>query len=399
MSAGVIVVLNSGSSSIKFSVFSGDASLEQGAYGQIEGLRVQPHFIAKSAEGKILEDRILAQEAAAKGFEHTQALNFLFGWLEKHLSGRSIQAVGHRVVHGGLHFSAPVFVTPEVERQLEELIPLAPLHQPHNLAAITRLSEIHPTLPQVACFDTAFHRNQEHTAQLFALPRELSEKGLRRYGFHGLSYEFIASELPQYLGARAEGRIIVAHLGSGCSMCALHHRKSVESSMGFTALDGLVMGTRTGSLDPGVLLYLMKEESYDEAQLTDLLYKRSGLLGVSGISNDMRTLLESGKEEAEEAIEVFVRRAVREIGGLTAILGGLDALIFTAGIGENSWEIRQRICERLEWLGLRFDSKANQSQATQVHTSGSQVEAWVLPTNEELVIARHTLALLRTQAS
>jgi acetate kinase len=278
---------------------------------------------------------------------------------------------------------------------LEDLVPLAPLHQPHNLAAIRALMTLQPGLPQVACFDTAFHRTQDPLAQQFALPRDITAGGIQRYGFHGLSYEYIARVMPQHLGDLADSRVIVAHLGNGASLCAMRHRKSVATTMGFTALDGLMMGTRCGAIDPGVLFYLMRERNMPAEKVEDLLYRRSGLLGVSGISSDMRELLASDAPTASEAIDLFCYRAAREIGSLTAALGGLDALIFTAGIGERSHEVRARICEKLQWLGLAIDDAANRAHKTTLNRAESRVAVRLIPANEESVIARHTACIIR----
>jgi acetate kinase len=291
-----------------------------------------------------------------------------------------------------MHFFGPTLIDEKVMADLEALVPLAPLHQPHNLAAIRALAELDPSLPQVACFDTAFHRTQPSVAGMFALPRSLTERGIRRYGFHGLSYEYIARRLPGY--APKAARAVVAHLGSGASMCAIRDGKSIESTMGFTAVDGLPMGTRTGALDPGVVLYLVQELGYDAARIEKLLYGESGLLGVSGISNDMQDLLASDDPHAEEAIELFVYSISKYLGALTAALGGIDALVFTAGIGENAPEIRQRVCERSGWLGIRLNEEANEHGGPCISAEGSPVSAWVIPTNEERMIAIHTARLL-----
>jgi acetate kinase len=298
------------------------------------------------------------------------------------------------VVHGGVRFKGPTIVTPRVISQLRKLIPLAPLHQPYNLAAIEAASERLPGVPQVACFDTSFHRGQSGVAELIPLPRELRMKGLERYGFHGLSYEYIASVLPEVAPEIAKKRVIVAHLGSGASLCALKRGKSVDSTLGFTALDGLCMGTRPGALDPGVVLYLFQGLGLSAKEVETLLYKKSGLLGISGISNDMRDLLGRPEPDAHRAVDYFVYRAAKEIGALTAVLGGLDGLVFTAGIGENSPEIRQRICKASAWLGIELDEAANSNRSSNISTRKSKVSVWVIPTNEELMIARHTGALL-----
>jgi acetate kinase len=306
-----------------------------------------------------------------------------------------VLGVGHRVVHGGAHFAGPIILNAEALEKLEALIPLAPLHQPYNLAAIKAVFERLPDVPQVACFDTSFHRGQSAVAELVPLPRDLRKEGLQRYGFHGLSYEYIASVLPEVVPPEiAKGRVVVAHLGSGASLCALKEGKSLDSTLGFTALDGLCMGTRPGSIDPGVVLHLLQGLKLSPKDVETILYKRSGLLGISGISNDMRDLLGRTEPEARLAVDYFVYRATKEIGALTAVLGGIDALVFTAGIGENSPEIRQRICEKSAWLGIDVDSLANETRGTRISTTRSKVSVWVIPTNEELMIARHTASLL-----
>jgi acetate kinase len=314
---------------------------------------------------------------------------------EHHEKGLTLTEVGHRVVHGGTLFLAPVLVDSMVINRLEQLIPLAPLHQPHNLAAIRSIARMKPDVPQVACFDTAFHCTQPPVAQAFALPRAVTDLGVKRYGFHGLSYEYIASVLPHYAGALADGGVVVAHLGNGASMCAMLGRKSHATTMGFTALDGLPMGTRCGSLDPGVLLYLMSERQMDLPAVTDLLYHRSGLLGVSGISSDMRELLASNASTADEAIDLFVYRIRRELGSLVAALGGLDVLVFTAGIGEHAASIRARVCQDAQWLGVRLDNEANRAGGPKISTDNSAVSVWVIPTDEDMMIAEHTNALIR----
>jgi acetate kinase len=305
-----------------------------------------------------------------------------------------VLAVGHRVVHGGAKFAAPTFVTPQVLEELRKLVPLAPLHQPYNLAAIEAVSEQLPGVPQVACFDTSFHRGQAEVAEVIPLPREICCSGVQRYGFHGLSYEYIASVLPQVAPEIAKGRVIVAHLGSGASLCALKNGKSVDHSLGFTALDGLCMGTRPGAVDPGVILYLFQNLQLSAKDVETILYKKSGLLGISGISNDMRDLIGSSEPGARLAVDYFVYRAAKEIGALAAVLGGIDGLVFTAGIGENSREIRSRICESSAWLGIELDREANARNGPRLSKTGSRASAWVIPTNEELMIARHTGMLL-----
>lgn len=392
-----ILVLNAGSSSIKLALFTDHGAgreLESTFHGEIEDIgEARGHLQVMSNSGERLPDQPL-QPPAGRLLDHEQALQILHRWLASQGIEDSLTAVGHRVVHGGERWSRPVLIDPEVLAGLAELIPLAPLHQPHNLAAIEAMSKVRPGLPQVACFDTAFHRSNPLVAQTFALPRELSQGGVRRYGFHGLSYEYIAEVLPRVIGEHAEGRIVVAHLGNGASMCALRGRRSIATTMGFTALDGLPMGTRCGSLDPGVLLYLLQERRMDAAGLTDLLYHRCGLLGVSGVSHDMRALLASGEPYAAEAVDLFVYHIGRELGSLAAALGGLDALVFTGGIGEHAAPIRARVCGDAEWLGLQLDTQANAAGGPRVSTDASRVSAWVIPTNEELMIARHTRALL-----
>lgn len=387
-----ILVVNAGSSSIKFSLFleRGEA-LDSLLSGQIEGLYTAPRFKAKDAAGGIVGER---QWAAGEALGHDGAVGFLAGFLRERLSEHRLIAVGHRVVHGGLDYAAPVRLNADIVEHLERFIPLAPLHQPHNLKPIRLLLANQPQLPQVACFDTAFHRGQSEVAQAFALPPEITERGVRRYGFHGLSYEYIASVLPQRDPDAAAGRAIVLHLGNGASLCAIHGGKSVASTMGFTAVDGLPMGTRSGNLDPGVVLYLMDELQMDARAIEKLLYQQSGLLGISGISSDMRTLLTSDKPRAKFAVELFVYRIGRELGSLVAALGGLDGLVFTAGIGEHAAPIRERVCQAAAWLGVKLDPDTNAAGGPCISTANSRVPVWVIPTNEELMIARHTRALV-----
>jgi acetate kinase len=322
------------------------------------------------------------------------AIDALAAWLRSTYQGGRLVGVGHRVVHGGPRFSGPTVITREVLAQLKELTPLAPLHQPHNLAPIETILARMPDVPQVACFDTAFHRSRASVATLVPLSRDLCRGGVERYGLHGLSYEYIASELPGVAPEVADGRVIVAHLGNGASLCALKGRKSVDTTMSFTALDGLCMGTRPGALDPGIVLYLFQQLGLSVKQVEEVLYKKSGLLGISGISNDMRDLLASNEPAARLAVDYFVYRAAKEIGALVAVLGGLDALVFTAGIGENSGEIRRRVAGASAWLGIQLDNVANNARGPRISTPQSKVSAWVIPTNEELMIARHTWSLL-----
>ena len=384
------LVLNAGSSSLKFSVFQRPEGegWRMEARGQIEGIGVSPRLSAKDSNDQILAN----QDVDVR--DGQQAVATLAAWLKSKYGGSRVVGIGHRVVHGGSRFKAPTVLSPTVLDHLRELIPLAPLHQPYNLAAIEAAMDRLPDVPQVACFDTSFHRGQPAVAELIPLPRELRQAGLQRYGFHGLSYEYIASVLPQVAPKIARGRVIVAHLGSGASLCALKDGKSVDSTLGFTALDGLCMGTRPGGLDPGVVLHLFQGLNLTAKEVESLLYKKSGLIGISGISNDMRDLLGSTEPDAQLAVDYFVYRAAKEIGALTAVLGGIDGLVFTAGIGENSPEIRERICKASAWLGVELNETANRNRGPEISTSGSKVSVWVIPTNEELMIARHTGALL-----
>jgi acetate kinase len=388
-----VVVLNAGSSSLKFSIYrrpeSGTWAL--GARGQIEGIGTAPRFSAKDGSGTRLVDEELDKGVVRDG---RSALDALAKWLRSSYGGARVLGVGHRIVHGGPRFAGPTLITPQVLAELQQLIPLAPLHQPHNLAAVEAVSEQLSGVPQVACFDTSFHRGQPAVAELVPLPREIRANGVQRYGFHGLSYEYIASVLPELAPEIANGRVIVAHLGSGASLCAMRDRKSIDSTLGFTALDGLCMGTRPGALDPGVVLYLFQNLGLSAKDVETILYKKSGLLGISGTSNDMRDLLGSSEPSARLAVDYFVYRAAKEIGALASVLGGIDALVFTAGIGENSPDIRSRICDASAWLGIELDANANSTKQRRISRAGSRVSAWVIPTNEELIIARHTGALL-----
>ena len=386
----VILVLNAGSSSLKFQILAADAGLARQIRGQVDGIGVHPRLRATGADGEVLVDRTWAPADLPDLPAATEALR---GWLSG-LGGVELRAVGHRVVHGGPDFDRPVRLDAEILARLTALEPLAPLHQPHNLAAIRVVAAINPDLPQVACFDTAFHRGRPAHTDCYALPRAFYDEGVRRYGFHGLSYEYIASRLPDLAPEIAGGRVIVAHLGSGASMCALSAGRSIESTMGFTALDGLPMGTRPGQLDPGVVLHLIEQRGMAPAEVTDLLYKASGLKGLSGVSNDMRDLLASDDPGAAFAIDHFVHRTALHAGSLAAALGGLDAFVFTAGIGERSAPIRARIAERLAWLGTALDPAANEAGSLRISTPESRVALLVIPTDEELMIARHTLDLV-----
>jgi acetate kinase len=394
--ADAIAVLNAGSSSFKFSLFADSTrGLALVSRGQAEGLYTAPRFVAKDAAGAIIDEESWGDGVS---LGHAGALDYLVSFLRKRLTDHRLVGVGHRVVHGGLEYSQPVRVDASILAALEKYIPLAPLHQPHNLAPIRALLDRLPQLPQIACFDTAFHRSQPPVAQAFALPKAITERGVIRYGFHGLSYEYVAGVMSQYDSHAAAGKVIVLHLGNGSSMCAIAAGRSVASTMGFTAADGLPMGTRCGNLDPGVVLYLMDELAMGARAIEKLIYQQSGLLGVSGISSDMRTLEASNEPGAKAAIDLYVYRIGRELGSLAAALGGLDAIVFTAGIGENSHSLRECVCRDAQWLGVELDADANVRGTGQISTAASRVSAWVIPTNEELMIARHTRNVLGTHA-
>ncbi len=385
-----VLVLNAGSSSLKFCIFvhAPGESWYMDAQGKIEGIGTSPRMSVKNDRSETLVDQDVPVH------NERDALGVFATWVQSKYRDLDVRGAGHRVVHGGLYFHQPVRVTPLVLSQLRELIPLAPLHQPHNLAIIEAALERLPGVPQVACFDTSFHHGQNAVAELVPLPLGLRVAGLRRYGFHGLSYEYIASILPHVAPNIAKGRVIVAHLGNGASMCALKDGRSVDNTFGFTALDGLCMGTRPGTLDPGVVLHLFQNLNFSAKQVETILYKESGLLGISGISSDMRVLLSRNDSDALLAVDYFVYRAAKEIGALAAVLGGLDAIVFTAGIGENSAEIRSQICEACAWLGVELDESANANHRTMISTVNSKVVVLVISTNEELMIARHTGRLL-----
>jgi acetate kinase len=389
-----ILVINAGSSSIKFELFAvaNDAQLDRRLRGQIEGIGSRPHLFARDGEGKVLVDEV---SASGRVPDVPAAIERLQAWVKEFGRGRPPTAVGHRIVHGGPLYDRPVRISAEVIRNLQGFVPLAPLHQPNNLAPVEAIHRRRPEVLQVACFDTAFHRRHGELADRYAIPEKLYQDGVRRYGFHGLSYEYIAQALPTLAPDVAEGRVVVAHLGSGASMCALHGRSSIDSTMGFTALDGLPMGTRPGQLDPGVVLYLHQHGMSTEA-VQNLLYKECGLKGLSGISNDVRDLLASADPRSRLAIDYFVYRIAKELGALACALGGLDALIFTAGIGENSPAVRKAVLQRIAWLGFELDETANEANRTTISKPASRLLALVIPTNEELMIARHTLRLLRT---
>lgn len=382
----VVLVLNVGSSSIKFAAYDArDPESPPPLQGSFERLGQTPLFSVKAGPAAESFGAISTDDG------HAALIERLIPWLEAALESGTIIAAGHRIVHGGRDYAEPVVIDDDICGRLEALAPLAPRHQPENLAGVRAVALARPDLPQIACFDTAFHRTQPRIAQLFAIPRALTDEGIIRYGFHGLSYEYIASVLPAHAGNRAHGRVIVAHLGHGASLCAMREGKSIATSMGFTALDGLVMGKRPGALDPGVVLHLIQDRGMSVEEVGELLHSGSGLLGVSQVSSDMRDLLGSGNEHAREAVDLFVYRATTEIGALAAALGGIDALVFTAGIGENAPEIRARICEGSRWLGLELDGPANEAGASRITKDASRASAWVIPTDEERIIARHTL--------
>jgi acetate kinase len=391
-----VLVLNAGSSSIKFSLFAGDGPPSRQQLlceGACDGIGHATHFTAKDGRGAKLLDQQMPQ-----GVSHADALAAILDWIGPHFPDHRLVAAGHRVVHGGSLYTGPVRIDAQVVAELTRLIPLAPLHQPHPLHAIAALSKLDANLPQVACFDTSFHCAQPGIATALALPRRFAEEGVQRYGFHGLSYEYIASVLPAVLGAtEADGRIVVAHLGNGASMCAMRGRKSLATTMGFTALDGLPMSRRCGSLDPGVILYMLEQKGMTAAEVSDVLYHQSGLFGVSGISDDMRTLLASADRHAAEAVDLFVYHIGRQLGSLAAAIGGLDALVFTAGIGEHAAEIRRRVCVDAAWLGIDLDEAANAAGGPRLSRAKSRTSAWVIPTDEDLMIARHTYELLQAE--
>ncbi|MFT6899065.1 MAG: acetate kinase [Paraglaciecola sp.] len=389
----VVLVLNAGSSSIKFAIYAyTDAKSPALMSGKIIDFSECPTFLAFAADGAALPQSNLMK--FEKGATHEDVILCLLDWFHHKNQSFNIRSVGHRVVHGGRHFTKPTLLTTSVILQLKTLISLAPLHQPHNLSAIEAVAKWAPQIPQVACFDTSYHHTQAPLAQLFALPRQWYDKGVMRYGFHGLSYQHIANRLPSYLGELAEGRVVVAHLGNGASMCAMQHRKSVATSMGFTALDGLMMGQRCGSLDPGVIIHLLRHYKMSIEEIEDMLYKRSGLLGVSGISNNMQVLQNSSHPHAKQAIELFCYKAAQELSSLVSSINGIDTIVFTAGIGENSAQIRQQICDRLIWLGVTLETSANKNHESVISHPNSLVKVLVIPTNEELVIAQATQSLI-----
>jgi len=391
MPSKCFLVINAGSSSVKFTLFAQETEgdLARSFYGEIEGIGGAPRFYGKNNAGQAVDER-----SWDPGVSRTYLLGYLIDWIEAHIAPNVLVAIGHRMVHGGTLYREPLLITPENMVQLRTLVPLAPLHQPRVLNAIDALTERHPELPHVVCFDTAFHATNPRISQLYGLPAALSDEGLVRYGFHGSSYEYISGQLAQLDPKAAAGCAVVAHLGSGASMCALKGGKSIASTMGFTALDGLVMGTRCGVIDPGVILYLLQQKGMTPKRIETMLYEQSGLLGVSGgISNDVRGLLASDDLRAKEALDLFVYRVVRETGSLAAAAGGMDALVFTAGIGEHSPDIRAWVCQQLGWMGIALDEAANRAGCQLISTPDSKVKVWVIPTNEELMIARHVAEL------
>lgn len=388
--ADAILTINAGSSSIKFALFELKNGFECSIEGEAEGIGTSPHLLIRANGQVALEKRW--PDDKTLGYE--PLLSESLDWIEQHLGNDKLIAAGHRIVHGGRTFFAPVLITQDVIKDLESLIELAPLHQPHNIAPMRILFKLRPNLKQIGCFDTAFHHTMPEIAKRIPIPRKYHDQGVLRYGFHGLSYEYISSCLPDIAPDLAKGRTIVAHLGNGASMCALQAGKSVDSTMGFTALDGLMMGTRTGAIDAGVVLYMAQSRNMDSDALTALFYKQSGLLGVSGISSDVRTLLATPAPEAREALELFAFKAAHQAAGLVTSLGGLDGLVFTAGIGEHAAPIRADICARLAWMGITLSPDANNANAPVISTPDSKIEVRVIPTNEELVIARHTLKLV-----
>jgi acetate kinase len=392
-----ILVVNAGSSSIKFQLFSVGAGdeLQRRLKGQIEGIGVHAHLFAKGTDGKTLVDK---SWPPAEVGDVPAALAKVVEFLRAEIGTMPI-AVGHRVVHGGPDYSAPILIDEAVVERLEAFSPLAPLHQPNNLGPIRTLLQRRPQLPQIACFDTAFHRGHPEVADRYALPDDFYQEGIRRYGFHGLSYEYVASQLPRVASDIAKGRVVVAHLGSGASMCAINDGKSVESTMGFTALDGLPMGTRPGQLDAGIVLYLLTEKGMSAKDIERLFYQDSGLKGLSGISNDVRDLLASSDARAKFALDYFVYRIALFTGMLAAAMSGIDGFVFTAGVGENAPATREAVAKRLAWLGLKLDPAANAKGTGRISTPGSRAACYVIPTDEELMIARHTLSVLRAQAA
>lgn len=391
----MILVINTGSSSVKFAVYrtADDGATSPLCRGQVEDIDLSPRF---SVSGKDTPTIIDLELDAGSVSGHSESVEWILSWIDSNIPGAQITAVGHRVVHGGAEFTTPVIVDKEILKELTELEKHAPLHQPYNVAGITAIMKSHPGITQVACFDTAFHRTQPKVSEMFGIPDEYFKSGVRRYGFHGLSYEYIVSKIHEIDPAISDGRLIATHLGNGASMCAIDGGKSIATTMGFTALDGLPMGTRSGSIDPGVIFYLIRDKGFTIEQVEDLLYRKSGLLGISGITNDMETLTSSKEPGARLAVEYFTYRCIREMGSLTAALGGLDALVFTGGIGENSSIVRERVCSGLKWLGIGIEKEKNAANEELISTPGISPAVYVIQTNEELVIALHTAKALKS---
>lgn len=379
-----LIVINSGSSSIKFALYELNPSLNKVLFGSVENIKVAP--VLKLYEN---DHHLVKEEHYAKDCDYSFFFELLLSGLNNHQDQFHIVAAGHRVVHGGATFYTPVLISPAIVEQLKQFIPFAPLHQPYNLAAIEAIAKYSPTLPQIACFDTAFHKTHPAVADAFAIPRSLSQEGVKRYGFHGLSYEFIVHKLQAMNDIEQPNRLIIAHLGNGASMCAIKEGISIDSTMGFTALDGLMMGTRCGTIDPGVLLYLLEFKHMTCQEIEHLFYKKSGLLGVSGISSNVKELLETKSQAAQEALDLFVYRIRKELGSLAAALGGLDMFVFTGGIGEHAWPIREAVCKDTKWLGIELDKERNKTNQSRISTEHSAVAVYIIPTDEEWIIAHH----------
>ena len=389
----VIAVVNSGSTSLKFGAYTVDPgkSLPLLCAGQIESMQGDPHFIVKNEAGKPLDAH---EWGDGQAIDHRTALHFVITWLEANLANTKVVAVGHRVVLGGTRYAAPVRIDRSVLEYLDSLTVMEPSHQPYNVRGMRALAEAFPELPQVACFDSSFHRTMPAVAQTYPLPQDVRDAGVRHWGYHGISYDYISRQVPKF--APAARRVIAAHLGGGASLCAMLDGKSVETTMGFAGVSGMPMGTRSGDVPPDALFYLLRRKLFDDASLEKTLYERSGLLGLSGISGDMRVLQESVDPRAIAAVESFVYAMTKYVGAYMAVLGGLDAFVFTAGIGENSVPVRAALCAKLAWLGVTLDKRANAADGPRISTPESRVSVWVIPTNEELMIAQHTLALVRT---
>jgi len=387
-----IIVVNAGSTSLKFGAYAMDAagSLPLLCRGEIDAMEDDPRFVAKDPAGKHLDAH---EWGKGHPINHKTALHFVITWLEANIAGMKVAAAGHRVVLGGTRFDAPVLIDDEVLSYLESLVVMEPSHQPYNVLGARALAEAFPGLPQVACFDSSFHRTMPEVAQTYALPKDVRDASVRHWGYHGISYDYISRQMPKF--APDAPRVIVAHLGGGASMCAMLNGKSVETTMGFAGVSGLPMATRSGDVPPGALFYLLRRKLFDDKSLEKILYERSGLLGLSGISDDMRVLQESKDAPAIAAVEHFVYAMAKFTGAYTSVLGGLDAFVFTAGIGENSAPVRAALCAKLAWLGVKLDSHANASNGPRISAADSKVSMWVIPTNEELMIAQHTLALIR----